>query len=199
MDPREGVDRWKARGKFETGFKEQIVQEVDSGLLSVGTASRKYRISGSAIDRWRRQSRQGGLALLAGSSILLAVRKSDSSGFPVKRDSPQRPSAAKPQPKRRFNRKGRKERKGRALSFRTKREILVSSRARNLLLRSLAFARDDRPWACRLASLRLGASRFPCSSISAQWKICASFANCGANSGPCFTQKPEEPKKPREI
>jgi hypothetical protein len=109
MDPREGVDRWKARGKFETGFKEQIAQEVDSGLLwsptgkpvalsgtpvgrnpeqkapakagarvegSVGAASRKYQISGSAIDRWRRQSRQGGLVLLAGSSILLAVRKS---------------------------------------------------------------------------------------------------------------------------
>jgi len=32
------------------------------------------------------------------------------------------------------------------LSFRTKREIFP---------RSLAFARDDRPWACRLASLRL--------------------------------------------
>ncbi len=42
------------------------------------------------------------------------------------------------------------------MSFRTKREILVSSEARNLPLRSLAFARDDRPWACRLASWRLG-------------------------------------------
>src|SRR3990172_2795056 len=36
-------------------------------------------------------------------------------------------------------------RKGRALSFRTKREIFP---------RSLAFARDDRPWDCRLASWR---------------------------------------------
>ena len=40
----------KQRRKFETGFKQQIVGEVESGLLSVGTASRKYQISGSVID-----------------------------------------------------------------------------------------------------------------------------------------------------
>ena len=51
----------KQRRKFDTGFKQQIVQEVESGLLSVGAASRKYQISGSVIDRWRRQARQGGL------------------------------------------------------------------------------------------------------------------------------------------
>jgi transposase-like protein len=51
----------KQRRKFETGFKQQIVQEVESGLLSVGAASRKYQISGSVIDRWRREARQGGL------------------------------------------------------------------------------------------------------------------------------------------
>jgi transposase-like protein len=51
----------KQRRKFETGFKQQIVGEVDCGLLSVGGASRKYQISGSVIDRWRRQARQGGL------------------------------------------------------------------------------------------------------------------------------------------
>ena len=51
----------KQRRKFETGFKQQIVQEVDSGLLSVGAASRKYQIWGSVIDRWRRRARQGGL------------------------------------------------------------------------------------------------------------------------------------------
>ena len=50
----------KQRRKFETGFKQQIVQEVDSGLFSVGAASRKYQISGSVIDRWRREARQGG-------------------------------------------------------------------------------------------------------------------------------------------
>ena len=51
----------KQRRKFETGFKQQIVQEVESGLLTVSAASRKYQISGSVIDRWRRQARQGGL------------------------------------------------------------------------------------------------------------------------------------------
>jgi len=51
----------KQRRKFETGFEQQIVQEVDSGLLSVGAASRMYQISSSVIDRWRRQARQGGL------------------------------------------------------------------------------------------------------------------------------------------
>lgn len=51
----------KQRRKFETGFKQQIVQEVESGLVSVSAASRKYQISGSVIDRWRQQARQGGL------------------------------------------------------------------------------------------------------------------------------------------
>ena len=51
----------KQRRKFETGFKQQIVSEVESGLLTVSAASRKYQISGSVIDRWRRQARQGGL------------------------------------------------------------------------------------------------------------------------------------------
>ena len=51
----------KQRRKFEAGFKQQIVQEVDCGVLSVSAASRKYQISASVIDRWRRQARQGGL------------------------------------------------------------------------------------------------------------------------------------------
>ena len=51
----------KQRRKFETGFKKQIVGEVESGLLSVSAASRKYQISGSVIDRWRQQSRQDAL------------------------------------------------------------------------------------------------------------------------------------------
>jgi transposase-like protein len=51
----------KQRRKFETGFKQQIVSEVESGLLSVGAASRKYQISGSVIDGWRQKARQGGL------------------------------------------------------------------------------------------------------------------------------------------
>jgi transposase-like protein len=51
----------KQRRKFETGFKQQIIGEVESGLVSVSAASRKYQISGSVIDRWREQARQGGL------------------------------------------------------------------------------------------------------------------------------------------
>jgi transposase len=51
----------KQRRKFETGFKQQIVGEVESGLLSVSAASRKHQISASVIDRWRQQARQGGL------------------------------------------------------------------------------------------------------------------------------------------
>jgi transposase-like protein len=49
----------KQRRKFETGFKQQIVQEVDCGVVSVSSASRKYQISVSVINRWRRQARQG--------------------------------------------------------------------------------------------------------------------------------------------
>ena len=51
----------KQRRKFETGFRQQIVSEVESGLLSVSAAGRKYQISGSVIDRWRQQAREGGL------------------------------------------------------------------------------------------------------------------------------------------
>ena len=51
----------KQRRKFETGFKQQIVSEVESGSLSVNAASRKYQLSGSVIDRWRQQARQGDL------------------------------------------------------------------------------------------------------------------------------------------
>ncbi len=51
----------KQRRKFETGFKQQIIQEVEAGLLTVSAASRKYQIAGGVIDRWRRQARQGAL------------------------------------------------------------------------------------------------------------------------------------------
>ena len=51
----------KQRRKFETGFKQEIVEEVESGRLSVSAASRKHQISASVIDRWRQQARQGGL------------------------------------------------------------------------------------------------------------------------------------------
>ena len=50
----------KQRRKFEPGFKQQIVSEIESGILTVNAASRKYQISGSVIDRWRRQVKQDG-------------------------------------------------------------------------------------------------------------------------------------------
>jgi len=55
----------KQRRKFETGFKQQIVSEVESGLLTLSAASRKYQISGSVIDGWRQKARDGGLAASA--------------------------------------------------------------------------------------------------------------------------------------
>ena len=51
----------KQRRKFEPGFKQQIVNEIESGLLTASAASRKYQIASSVIDRWRGQARQGGL------------------------------------------------------------------------------------------------------------------------------------------
>ncbi len=51
----------KQRRKFEAGFKQLIISEIESGLLSVTAASRKYQLSGSVIDRWRRQARQSAL------------------------------------------------------------------------------------------------------------------------------------------
>ena len=51
----------KQRRKFATGFKQQVISEVESGVLSVSAASRKYQISGSVIDRWRGRARQGEL------------------------------------------------------------------------------------------------------------------------------------------
>ncbi len=49
------------RRKFETGFKQQIVQEVESNLLSLSVGSRKYQISGSVIDRWGSKPGKAGL------------------------------------------------------------------------------------------------------------------------------------------
>jgi transposase-like protein len=57
----------KQRRKFEVGFKQQIVQEVETGLMSLTAAARKYQISSSVIDRWRHKARQGGLQ--AGRSV----------------------------------------------------------------------------------------------------------------------------------
>jgi len=68
------------------------------------------------------------------------------------------PGAVEPKLNRSISRKGAKAQRKNELSFRTKREIFP---------RSLAFARDDRPWACHLASLRLGGRNFRLRVLSA--------------------------------
>ena len=54
------------RRKFEVGFKQQIVNEVVLGALSLSAAARKYEISPSVITRWCEKSAHG--ALQAGPS-----------------------------------------------------------------------------------------------------------------------------------
>ena len=52
----------KQRREIRNGIQTTNRHEIESGALSVNAASRKYQLSGSVIDRWRRQARQGGLA-----------------------------------------------------------------------------------------------------------------------------------------
>ncbi len=51
----------KVRRKFTIGFKQQVVDEVESGLLSKSGAARKYEVSASVIDRWIIKARAGQL------------------------------------------------------------------------------------------------------------------------------------------
>lgn len=51
----------KVRRKFTIGFKQQVVQEVESGLSSRAVAARKYEISASVIERWIEKSQNGSL------------------------------------------------------------------------------------------------------------------------------------------
>lgn len=57
----------KQRRKFEVGFKQQIIREIESGLLSLTAAARKYEISPSVLKRWCEKAGQG--ALQAGPSV----------------------------------------------------------------------------------------------------------------------------------
>lgn len=52
----------KKRRKFEIGFKRQVVQEVESGGLSLSAAGRKYEISPILISQWRDKIRDGALS-----------------------------------------------------------------------------------------------------------------------------------------
>jgi transposase-like protein len=43
----------KRKRQFEVGFKRQVVQEVESGSISLSAASRKYELSPNLIKQWR--------------------------------------------------------------------------------------------------------------------------------------------------
>jgi transposase-like protein len=49
----------KRKRQFEIGFKRQVVQEVESGSVSVSAAGRKYEISPYLINQWRDRFREG--------------------------------------------------------------------------------------------------------------------------------------------
>lgn len=50
------------RRSFTIGFKEQIVAEVKSGVLTVNGASRKYELSYSTVERWIQRFNEGKLS-----------------------------------------------------------------------------------------------------------------------------------------
>ena len=43
----------KTRRKFEVGFKRQVVEEIESGLITTHGAARKYEISDGVIEHWK--------------------------------------------------------------------------------------------------------------------------------------------------
>lgn len=47
--------------RYEIGFKRQVVQEVDSGAISLSAAGRKYELSPNLINQWRDKFREGQL------------------------------------------------------------------------------------------------------------------------------------------
>lgn len=51
----------KFRRKYEMGFKRQVVEEIESGLVRPAEAARKYEVSPSLIERWREKYENGTL------------------------------------------------------------------------------------------------------------------------------------------
>ena len=51
----------KRKRQFEIGFKRQVVQEVESGSISLSAAGRKYDLSPNLINQWRDKFRAGAL------------------------------------------------------------------------------------------------------------------------------------------
>ena len=59
MGPGKESAMGKIRRKFTTGFKQQVVQEVEAGLVTKAQAARKYEGSAGVIDRWVWRCRDG--------------------------------------------------------------------------------------------------------------------------------------------
>lgn len=52
----------KRKRQFEIGFKRQVVEEVESGNISLSAAGRKYELSPNLINQWRDKFRGGALS-----------------------------------------------------------------------------------------------------------------------------------------
>ncbi len=52
----------KIRRQFKAGFKQQLMQEIEAGVLTLSAAARKYQISVSVLTRWRTPWRAGALS-----------------------------------------------------------------------------------------------------------------------------------------
>ena len=53
----------KIRRKFEPEFKRQMVEQVETGQVTMAQAAREYQSSRSLIERWRKQYRSNVSAL----------------------------------------------------------------------------------------------------------------------------------------
>ena len=47
----------KIRRKFEVEFKRRLVEQIETGQMTLSAAARQYQISPSVIQRWRTQVR----------------------------------------------------------------------------------------------------------------------------------------------
>lgn len=47
---------------YETGFKRQVVAEIESGKISVSGASKKYEVSPITLNNWRKKFSAGQLS-----------------------------------------------------------------------------------------------------------------------------------------
>lgn len=51
----------KIRRQFKAEFKQQLMQQIEAGELTLSAAARKYQVSGSVLTRWRTQWQAGRL------------------------------------------------------------------------------------------------------------------------------------------